>query len=858
MNFHPPFAGNHPISPAPTEHPTISEVALVKWFHLFSRPFVSLACPAILVGSVLTSLASAAGPFQVTPAEVSLQGNFARTQLLVSQAGKDGSVGSHSADLTHQAKYASSDTKVVTVAEGGRLLATGNGKATIAVTIGKTTQQVPVLVEGIEAEPNVEFAESITPLLNKLGCNMGACHASQYGKGGFKLSVFGFEPAKDRIAIVRERQQRRVNFLDPEKSLILRKATMRIPHGGGKRVSVGSADYQVLVSWLKAGAPAPQKDPLTVERIEVFPKQRISQVDAKQQLRVDAYYSDGSVRDVTAWSKFDSVDDSVVNVSADGVVSTIGRGQGPAMVRFEGQAVIAMFVSPYSDQVNMTDWQNNNFVDELAAAKFNELGITPSALCDDSAFLRRAYLDATGTLPPLEETRAFLASKDSRKREHLVDRLLGLTGDPKLDIHNDAYAAFWTLKWSDLIRNQSNKVGEQGMWSLHNWIRESFRVNKSFDKFVRELVTAQGSIYKNGPANYFRINANSNDLAESTAQLFLGARLQCAKCHHHPFEKYSQADYYGFAAFFSRVGSKTSQEFGLFGREQVVMVKATGEVRHPKTGKNMPPTALDGTEMDHPLDRRIALASWLTSKDNTTFARSVANRYTSYLLGRGLVDPVDDMRATNPPTNPELLDALAKKFTDSGFDIKQLMRTIMVSRLYQLDSQPTESNLADERFYSHFKVKRLAAESLLDAVDSVTGVQTKFKSLPLGTRAIELPDAEYPNYFLTTFAKPRRASVCECERTPDESLAQALHTLNGDILASKIANAKGRLAGLQTAKKSHDEIVDEIFLVTLSRYPSQNEKAAAKKFLEESPSPKECYEDLLWALMNSKQFLFVR
>jgi hypothetical protein len=858
MDFHPPFAGNHPISPASTEHPTISEVALVKWFHLFSRSFVSLAYPAILVGSLLTTLASAAGPFQVTPAEVSLQGNFARTQLLVSQPGKDGSVGSRSADLTHQAKYISSDTKVVTVVAGGRLLATGNGKATIAVTIGKTTQQVPVLVEGIEAEPNVEFAESITPVLNKLGCNMGACHASQYGKGGFKLSVFGFEPAKDRIAIVRERQQRRVNLLDPEKSLILRKATMRIPHGGGKRVSVGSADYQLLVSWLKAGAPAPQKDPLTVERIEVFPKQRISQVDAKQQLRVDAYYSDGSVRDVTAWSKFDSVDDSVVNVSADGVVSTIGRGQGPAMVRFEGQAVIAIFVVPYADKVKMTDWQNNNFVDELAAAKFNELGITPSALCDDSAFLRRAYLDATGTLPPLEETRAFLASKDSRKREHLIDRLLGLTGDPKLDIHNDAYAAFWTLKWSDLIRNQSNKVGEQGMWSLHNWIRESFRVNKNFDKFVSELVTAQGSIYKNGPANYFRINANSNDLAESTAQLFLGARLQCAKCHHHPFEKYSQADYYGFAAFFSRVGSKTSQEFGLFGREQVVMVKATGEVRHPKTRKNMPPTALDGTEMDHPLDRRIALASWLTSKDNTSFARSVANRYTSYLLGRGLVDPVDDMRATNPPTNPELLDALAKKFTDSGFDIKQLMRTIMVSRLYQLDSQPTESNLADERFYSHFKVKRLSAEALLDAVDSVTGVQTKFKSLPLGTRAIELPDAEYPNYFLTTFAKPRRASVCECERTPDESLAQALHTLNGDILALKIANAKGRLAGLQTAKKSHDEIVDEIFLVALARYPSAGEKTAAKKFLSESPSPKECYEDLLWALMNSKQFLFVR
>jgi hypothetical protein len=830
----------------------------VKWFPLFSRQFAFLAGSAILVAGLLTGSASAAGPFQVAPAEVNLKGNFTRTQLLVSQTGTDGSVGMRSGDFTHQAKYASSDANVVTVTADGQLLAIGNGKATVAVTVGKTTLQVPVLVDGVQADSDVQFAEAITPLLSKLGCNMGACHASQYGKGGFKLSVFGFEPAKDRIAIVRERQQRRVNLLDPEKSLILRKATMRTPHGGGKRVSVGSADYQVLVSWLAAGAPGPKKGALTVERIEVFPKQRLSKVGAKQQLRVDAYYSDGSVRDVTAWSKFDSVDDSVLTMSGDGIVSLIGRGQGPAMVRFEGQAEIAMFLVPYAEKVDMAGWKNNNFVDELAAAKFRELGIAPSGLCSDSAFLRRAYLDATGTLPSLSETRAFLASKDSRKREHLVDRLLGLTGDPKLDIHNDAYAAFWTLKWSDLIRNQSNKVGEQGMWSLHNWIRESFRVNKTFDKFVSELVTAQGSIYKNGPANYFRINASSNDLAESTAQLFLGARLQCAKCHHHPFEKYSQADYYGFAAFFSRVGSKTSQEFGLFGREQVVMVKGSGEVRHPKTGKNMPPTALDGTEVDHPLDRRIALAGWLTSKDNMTFARSVANRYTSYLLGRGLVEPVDDMRATNPPTNPALLDALAKQFVDSKFDIKQLMRVIMVSRLYQLESQPTKSNLADERFYSYYKVKRLAAEPLLDAVDVVTGMQTKFKSLPMGTRAIELPDAEYPNYFLTTFAKPRRASVCECERTPDESLSQALHTLNGDIIALKIANTKGRLAGLQKSKKTHDEIVEEIFLVTLSRFPSEAEKAAAKKFLSESPSPKECYEDLLWALMNSKQFLFVR
>jgi hypothetical protein len=379
-------------------------------------------------------------------------------------------------------------------------------------------------------------------------------------------------------------------------------------------------------------------------------------------------------------------------------------------------------------------------------------------------------------------------------------------------VYNDQYAATWTLKWSDLIRNESQTLGEQGMWALHNWIKESFRVNRPFDEFVRELVTAKGSIYSNGPANYFRINRTADDLAESTAQLFLGVRLGCAKCHHHPFEKYSQGDYYGFAAFFSRVGTKNSEDFGLFGRESVVLVKSSGSVRHPRTGQVMQPTPLEGEPVTHDLDLRIPLAEWLTAKDNRQFARSVVNRYGGYLLGRGLVEPIDDMRATNPPSNEELLEALTDRFLDSGFDLKQLIRVIMRSRVYQLSSQPTPENASDSKFCSHYKVKRIPAEPLLDAVDAVTGQQTKFKNLPLGTRAIELPDAEYPNYFLTTFAKPRRASVCECERMPDENLAQALHTLNGDILADKIADANGRVAGLLKAKKPHAEIVEQLYL----------------------------------------------
>jgi hypothetical protein len=806
---------------------------------------------------LIQTAAAGAAEFVVSPAKVSLEGTLERAQLAVTASDAAGAITSRSEDLTHAASYVSSDPNVVTVSPTGRLLAQNNGQATITVKVGEIERQVEVQVSNVVPAPAISFTEHVTPILTKAGCNAGACHASQHGKGGFVLSVFGFAPSDDRAAIVRDRQQRRVNFIQPEESLLLKKPTLGVPHGGSKRLEADSVDYQLLVHWLNAGAPGPEKDAPKVTGLRVFPSQRIGDVGFRQQLQVLATYSNGKTRDVTAWAKFDSMDDGVLSVTPEGVVTSTGRGQAPAMVRFEGQAEISMVVVPYPTTADLADWKEQNFIDKFAAEKFRELGITPAPLCDDATFLRRAYLDAIGTLPTPAETTAFLDSTDPAKRTKLIDRLLGLTGDPAQDIYSDQYAALWTVKWSDLIRANSADLGEQGMWALHNWIKEAFRVNKPFDQFVRELVTAKGSIFSNGPANYFRIANNPPDLAEATAQLFLGVRLQCAKCHHHPFEKYSQADYYGFAAFFSRVGTKTSQEFGVFGGENVVVVRSGGEVAHPRTGQRMPPTPLDGEAVEDPLDRRIPLAKWLTAPENKLFARNVANRYVGYLLGRGLVEPIDDMRATNPPSNPALMDALADSFTQSGYNLKQLIRTIMNSRLYQLDSQPLASNASDRRFFSYYKVKRLSAEPLLDAIDDVTATQTKFKDLPLGTRAIELPDAEYPDYFLATFAKPKRASVCECERTPDENLAQALHTLNGDIIAKKISDPKGRVATLLAEKKPHEEIVTELYLVTLCRRPSLQEIEATRGFLAESPTPQEYYEDLLWALINSKQFLFV-
>jgi hypothetical protein len=793
----------------------------------------------------------------VQPAEITLNGNFARTQVVVRAADENGSITDRSADHTSESQYESSDASVFTVDEAGTLLAIGDGTAVLRVTVAEASHEVPVTVAGFLATAKIDFDRQVQPILSKAGCNMGACHASQHGKGGFKLSVFGSEPSKDLTAIVRDRLGRRADLIDPESSLFLKKPTMQVSHGGGFRLKTGSVDYQILTAWLASQAPGPKGDAPQVTRLTITPEHRVGLQDFKQQLRVEAAYSDGSSRDVTTWAKYDSVDDGVVAVATSGLVTAVGKGQAPVMVRFAGHAEIAMFVVPYNDSVDLSGWQNNNFVDELAEQKFRELGIEPSPLCDDATFVRRVYADVIGTLPTVAEATSFIKSEDPNKREKLVDRLLGLTRDPNLDIYNEPYSAYWTLKWSDLIRNTSNKLGEQGMWALHNWIRQSFRENKSFDQFVRELVTGKGSIYSNGPANYFRVNSNSSELTESTSQLFLGIRLECAKCHHHPFEKYSQADYYGFAAFFARVGTKNSEEFGLFGRETVVLVKPSGEVRHPKTGKNLPPTPLGAEPVDHPLDRRIALAKWLTSKDSTYFARAVVNRYMYYLLGRGLVEPVDDMRSTNPPSNVALMDALAQDFADSGYNLKHLVRAIVTSRLYQLDSQPTEQNASDRRFYSYYKVKRLPAEALLDAIDQVTGVQTKFRNLPPGTRAIELPDAEYPNYFLNTFAKPRRASVCECERSPDESLAQALHTLNGDTLGTKIADKNGRLGKLIADKKEPDEIVGQLYLATLARRPTDQECEASSQYLSEYENSQEYYEDLLWALMNSKQFLFV-
>jgi hypothetical protein len=791
---------------------------------------------------------------EVAPTQAVLRGNLDRLQILLT--GYDAQ--QRPADLTRDARYRSLDPDIVRVTPDGLVQGVGNGAGRIEVVYGPHRHEVGIEVLDVSAAPQASFGRDVMPILSRAGCTGGACHAAQYGQGGFKLSLFGFAPEQDYDPIVRDRMQRRVSLQEPEQSLLLRKATMQVSHGGGQRFDVDSYDYQVLRDWIAAGAPRLQpKEPKVVD-LHVWPAQRVYRPGEYQQLRVVAVYSDGTQRDVTLSARYDSMSDAVVSATPRGLLRATGAGQTPVMVRYEGQAKISMAVVPYEEGVDLSGFRPRNFIDELVAQRWQLLGLQPAQPCSDAEFLRRAFLDAIGTLPPPAKVEAFLASTDPDKREHLVDELLGLTGDPQRDVYVNEWSAYWALKWGDLLRNNRNTVGDGGMWAFANWIRAALRQNMPVDQFVREIITAQGSVFESGPANYYKIATRPDDLAEATVQNFLGVRLQCAKCHHHPFEVYSQEDYYGLAAFFTRVGNKNSSDFGALGGDSVVLVRSSGSIRHPRTGQVMQPAVLGGQPLaaDEHRDLRKPLADWLTSPDNRLFAYNIANRFWGYLMGVGLVEPIDDLRATNPPSNPALLDALADHLVRSNYDLRKLMRAIMTSQVYQLSARAASAHDAQGRFYTQYNVKRLPAEVLLDAVDFACGTREKFAGIPAGTRAIELPDPNFVSYFLDTLGRPQRVIACECERTAEPNLAQVLHLVNGDVLQRKISDRNGRIAQLLAAKKSDEEIIAELYLVTFSRPPEKDEIAACLQVIAAAGDRRQGLEDILWALCNSREFLF--
>lgn len=776
---------------------------------------------------------------EIGPAPLTLNGPDARQTLLVTGKLADGSF----VDFSTRVVYSVSDPKLARVSPKGILTPAADGQAKVVVQAAGIRSVAPVTVTNARVAKPLNFENQVLPILTKTGCNTGGCHGKSTGQNGFKLSLLGYDPVFDYDALVKEGRGRRLSLPNPDESLLLTKPTGAVPHGGGIRFKKESPEYALLRRWVAEGIPVGDPSDPKIASITVEPQERIlHRKGDRQRLVVMATYTDGSRRDVTAEAQFKSNDEQVADPEPDGtVVTRENTGDAAIMVRYMGQVASALVTVPMEDRIaRFPAFPARNAIDELIYAKLKKLNVTPSDLCSDYEFVRRAYVDAIGTLPTADEVRKFAADSAPDKRTKLIDALL----------ERPEYGDMWAQRWSDVFRNQV-PFGERkvGSWTFHYWIRDAVNSNMPYDQFVRELITAQGDGSSNPPANWYR-DAN---LVNDTAQLFLGMRIDCANCHHHPYEKWSQDDYYGFAAFFARVARK-DLGFGLSG----IFVNSGGVTRNPVSGKIMKPKALDGPEFEvgEFEDPRQKLADWLTAPDNRFLARAEVNRLWKHFLGRGLVEPVDDMRLTNPPSNPELMDALAKDFVAHKFDVKYVIRQIMNSRTYQLTAQPQGNNVKDTQNYSRAYARRLSAEVLLDALNQVTGTSDKYSGLPAGTRAIQLPDETVPSYFLDVFGRPKRETACTCERSSEGNLSQTLHIMNSPEIDGKVKDGKGRANLLAASMKSDGEVVEELYLTALARPPREKELAGALEYLAARKDRKAGLEDLLWALLNTNEFLF--
>ena len=795
----------------------------------------------------------AAPEITVLPKAVELNGPQARQRLLA-----EATVDGHQEDWTGTVTWSSSDPTVATVDRGGKVTPVHDGQVTITATAQGRSASATVQVKGSQAPFTWGFRNDVVPVLSKMGCNSGACHGALAGKNGFKLTLRGYDPIIDYDTLTRQALGRRVSLSEPAKSLMLLKPTFTVPHGGGKRFAVDSLEYQIISGWIAAGAPAPTDSDPRVTGLIVYPASATLKPGASQQLVVQAKYSDGQVRDVTRWVKFSSSDEGVATVDDSGRAKMNGSGEAAITLWYSSRVLYSRLSVPYPNQVapeTYTQFRRHNYIDDLVLAKLRSLHIAPSPECDDSTFIRRAYLDSAGILPTSEEIEDFLADKSPDKRLKLIDQLLG----------REEFVDYWAYKWSDLLLVSSRKLRPTAMWGFYKWIRESVKEDKPWDQFAYEIFTSSGDTRQNGALNYFVLHKNPIDIAENATEAFMGNRITCARCHNHPLEKWTQTQYYEFVNQFSRIGLKNGSSPG----DVVVFAKQTGDVNHPRLLKPLPPTPLDGTPMplDSPADRRVHFAKWLISPKNTYFARSLVNRVWANFMGRGLVDPVDDVRATNPASNEELFAALSKDFVESGYDVKRLIRTIMNSEAYQLSSAANATNPSDNKYYSKYIIKRLPAEVLLDAMSQVTDVPTRFAGYPVGTRALQLPDTQVKSEFLAAFGRPKRIICDAAERSSEPSISQALHVINGDSLNRKLSAPLGYPALAIRLGLSDSRILDHLFLSAYARYPRDSEKQpllAALRQARVTTGPPEvqrqarqqALEDMMWAMLTSKEFLF--
>ena len=781
---------------------------------------------------------------------ITMRGRDARQQLYVTGVYSSGQL----RDFTHKVKFSVAPAGVLKVDATGLATPSADGVAVVTATAGGKSSTLKITVEGVTRQIPINFKNQIVPIFTKLGCNSGGCHGKASGQNGFKLSLLGFYPGDDYEFLVKEGRGRRLSSASPGESLLLLKAVGRSPHGGGKRMDVDSHEYRLIYRWVEQGMPRGSAADPVVSSIKCYPVTRVMDRGSDQQITTLATYSDGTVEDVTRMALYEANDTEMAEATVTGLIKTLDlAGEVAIMARYQGQVSTFRATIPLGATVANLPAEKN-LVDKAVFGKLKLLGIPASPVADDATFLRRVYVDVTGGLPSAKEVAKFLADEDPKKRDKAIDRLLD----------SSEYADYFTNKWNMVLRNKKRGNDDTGStYAFYRWIWNSLYNNKPYDEFVREIIAASGQWTESPGVVWFREVDQVNEQVEDTAQLFLGLRIQCARCHHHPFEKWSQNDYYGFSAFFSRVTKKNVTLAG-FSRQardrRIVHNPGAATAKNPRSGDNLKPTGLGSPALEIPADHdpRQYLADWMARKDNPFFAHALVNRYWKHFFDRGIVEPEDDMRATNPPSNPELLNGLAQHFIASKFDIKGLVRLICQSNTYQLSSLPNDYNLKDKQNFSRYYPKRLTAEVLYDAFHQVTASTQAYGGLPTGTRAVQLPDPSKGPYFLKVFGQPQADTACECERSQEANLAQSLHLLNSSEVQNKIAAGTGRAAKLAADKKRpNQEKIKELYRWVYSREPDSVEnKIAMAHLAKHEKDVKVAWEDIIWALINTKEFLF--
>ncbi|MBT4693629.1 MAG: DUF1553 domain-containing protein, partial [Planctomycetaceae bacterium] len=776
---------------------------------------------------------------EASPPDVALRGKDSSLQLLITGFDATG----RAQDLTHQTKYSRSAAGVE-ISVAGIVHGTEDGTSTITARHKGKSVKIPISVTDSQIHRPLSFTNDIIPILSRYRCNASGCHGKAEGQNGFKLSVFGFDPLADYRAITMEARGRRIFPASPYKSLLVQKMSGDLPHGGGVLIPPNRAEYRKITEWIASGFPWENIDDATVASIALTPEQRILRMGETQQLRVMANLSNGEQVDVTELSQFQSNASSQARVNADGQV-TVGQKPGvvAVMATYMGRVdVFRIFIPEGKPIREYPEVANSNEIDQSIYRQLRKLNIIASAACTDEQFLRRVFIDLTGTVPSADQTALFLSDQDPDKRDKLVDERL----------ESPEFNSYWALKWSDLLRVDRQTLGHENAYQYYSWIKESFRQHKPMDKFARELITTSGPLV-DAPAGFFYKAVKSpNRMASTMSQVMLGIRIECAECHHHPFDRWGQTDFFGMRAFFAQVRYKKSL------RGEMLIAQGNPVTKHPRTGEVIQAFAL-GTQMptaNPPNDRRDMLANWLTAPENPWFASNIANRTWAHLMGRGIIEPVDDVRLTNPPTNPELLGGLTKAFVDAGFDFRKLLKLIIQTDAYQRSSAVNETNERDEQNHSRFLFKQLEAEVMLDAICQTTGVAEKFQGVPVGSRAIDLWDSSVPHYFLETFGRPVRATACECERISEPTVGQVLHILNSPGIESKLSHEAGTIRQIASTYEDNEIAIQRLYLTFFNRYGDKQEISTAVQYIEQGSNRRESLEDIAWSMLNSLEFLF--